>query len=77
MQLLPTLFENDVKEYGIQTYTMQETAASAFENDVKEYGIQTLIRGHQRKHMFENDVKEYGIQTQHYFSYLLNSLRMM
>ena len=34
-------FENDVKEYGIQTYIRTVHMWSMFENDVKEYGIQT------------------------------------
>ena len=34
-------FENDVKEYGIQTRSVKSTVPSSFENDVKEYGIQT------------------------------------
>ena len=35
------MFENDVKEYGIQTYYIIIIAEIKFENDVKEYGIQT------------------------------------
>ena len=34
-------FENDVKEYGIQTYMGNYIRGNSFENDVKEYGIQT------------------------------------
>ena len=34
-------FENDVKEYGIQTPCYNECKGYQFENDVKEYGIQT------------------------------------
>ena len=34
-------FENDVKEYGIQTLKNFGTSLNRFENDVKEYGIQT------------------------------------
>ena len=34
-------FENDVKEYGIQTYWIGASQMPWFENDVKEYGIQT------------------------------------
>ena len=36
-------FENDVKEYGIQTAASECTLHSRFENDVKEYGIQTSL----------------------------------
>ena len=35
------MFENDVKEYGIQTNEAQLNNDVLFENDVKEYGIQT------------------------------------
>ena len=34
-------FENDVKEYGIQTIRPVNSLSVSFENDVKEYGIQT------------------------------------
>ena len=34
-------FENDVKMYGIQTFTRYSIAVELFENDVKMYGIQT------------------------------------
>ena len=34
-------FENDVKEYGIQTIINYMIITTSFENDVKEYGIQT------------------------------------
>ncbi len=34
-------FENDVKEYGIQTKSFSLLQLILFENDVKEYGIQT------------------------------------
>ena len=34
-------FENDVKEYGIQTKEVFTLSTLQFENDVKEYGIQT------------------------------------
>ena len=34
-------FENDVKEYGIQTDNLTGSDFNSFENDVKEYGIQT------------------------------------
>jgi len=37
------MFENDVKEYGIQTMETSSHGASSFENDVKEYGIQTVV----------------------------------
>ena len=37
------LFENDVKEYGIQTFALKIKGNSMFENDVKEYGIQTPL----------------------------------
>ncbi len=60
----PPLFENDVKEYGIQTYTFRVTDTQMFENDVKEYGIQTTTSVLPSNSLFENDVKEYGIQTQ-------------
>ena len=36
-------FENDVKEYGIQTFGRWYIDGIWFENDVKEYGIQTII----------------------------------
>ena len=36
------LFENDVKEYGIQTMMIGQPQWIMFENDVKEYGIQTI-----------------------------------
>ena len=36
-------FENDVKEYGIQTHLEHINMLLKFENDVKEYGIQTII----------------------------------
>ena len=35
-------FENDVKEYGIQTTHAVININRMFENDVKEYGIQTV-----------------------------------
>ena len=35
------VFENDVKEYGIQTIINMKGGCAKFENDVKEYGIQT------------------------------------
>ncbi len=35
------VFENDVKEYGIQTLKVAVQFTDRFENDVKEYGIQT------------------------------------
>ena len=35
------MFENDVKEYGIQTNLLKSYNDELFENDVKEYGIQT------------------------------------
>ena len=35
------MFENDVKEYGIQTRLSLRVDGRQFENDVKEYGIQT------------------------------------
>ena len=38
-----TKFENDVKEYGIQTPSWSVDYVDPFENDVKEYGIQTGI----------------------------------
>ena len=38
---LTSWFENDVKEYGIQTAVFDYWNYSVFENDVKEYGIQT------------------------------------
>ena len=38
-------FENDVKIYGIQTFSDLTTAMRQFENDVKIYGIQTLELG--------------------------------
>ena len=56
-------FENDVKEYGIQTNLKAWVSDSMFENDVKEYGIQTLQSEIRQTARFENDVKEYGIQT--------------
>ena len=37
-------FENDVKEYGIQTLEDSMDDVTLFENDVKEYGIQTKIK---------------------------------
>ena len=43
MRDIPTQrFENDVKEYGIQTSSLFGISFLSFENDVKEYGIQTL-----------------------------------
>ena len=56
-------FENDVKEYGIQTIARQSVVLIRFENDVKEYGIQTHHPRTAYGWKFENDVKEYGIQT--------------
>ena len=56
-------FENDVKEYGIQTRTLPAAFTPMFENDVKEYGIQTAPLLTPPICLFENDVKEYGIQT--------------
>ena len=38
-----SLFENDVKMYGIQTRATSWSTASWFENDVKMYGIQTTV----------------------------------
>ena len=38
-------FENDVKEYGFQTFFPSVDDYVAFENDVKEYGFQTYFRG--------------------------------
>ena len=35
------MFENDVKMYGIQTFSNDNYIAGGFENDVKMYGIQT------------------------------------
>ena len=61
--IVKELFENDVKEYGIQTKIKRSYWAAGFENDVKEYGIQTGARSADGKRRFENDVKEYGIQT--------------
>ena len=40
---MSSLFENDVKEYGIQTYEHLNSIPLVFENDVKEYGIQTIV----------------------------------
>lgn len=40
-------FENDVKEYGIQTKKMIQKFLCAFENDVKEYSV---------KYKYINDV---------------------
>ena len=34
-------FENDVKMYGTQTYTVHLPVRPEFENDVKMYGTQT------------------------------------
>ena len=39
-------FENDVKEYGIQTLGLCVKWKVWFENDVKEYGIQTFLIDH-------------------------------
>ena len=39
--MISKLFENDVKEYGIQTTIVPIKPTIPFENDVKEYGIQT------------------------------------
>ena len=41
MGLIKGMFENDVKEYGIQTKVITMNSEEMFENDVKEYGIQT------------------------------------
>ena len=43
--ILAVGFENDVKEYGIQTFCFRIECKSKFENDVKEYGIQTRHDG--------------------------------
>ena len=59
-------FENDVKEYGIQTIIQSDKCILWFENDVKEYGIQTNMVVGNSDETFENDVKEYGIQTWHH-----------
>ena len=71
------MFENDVKEYGIQTEEMITILAVGFENDVKEYGIQTFCFRIECKSKFENDVKEYGIQTRHDGRTQQSGLRMM
>ena len=42
-------FENDVKEYGIQTPYPDSINTDWFENDVKEYGIQTNLQLDRRK----------------------------
>ncbi len=73
----PTEFENDVKEYGIQTLFLIVILTGLFENDVKEYGIQTEAVVFLIADLFENDVKEYGIQTQAQEIAAKTSLRMM
>ena len=70
-------FENDVKEYGIQTCHCRCPLILWFENDVKEYGIQTIINYMIITTSFENDVKEYGIQTIISCAALHIRLRMM
>ena len=57
-----TKFENDVKEYGIQTAIQAIVNQKAFENDVKEYGIQTKKMIQKFLCAFENDVKEYSVK---------------
>ena len=37
-----TLFENDVKTYGTETYGKKIQVLGTFENDVKTYGTETL-----------------------------------
>ena len=61
--IIPTVFENDVKMYGIQTPRFANVSTIPFENDVKMYGIQTFILSRIWFIKFENDVKMYGIQT--------------
>ena len=70
-------FENDVKEYGIQTVQGPQFHLGTFENDVKEYGIQTTMRMRKMTQQFENDVKEYGIQTENNSYLVMCGLRMM
>ena len=38
-----SLFENDVKMYGTQTYEVTYDFGDMFENDVKMYGTQTPV----------------------------------
>ena len=70
-------FENDVKMYGIQTYSSDVTGTALFENDVKMYGIQTNTMCNPCIVSFENDVKMYGIQTFLKWFEMIFSLRMM
>ena len=57
------VFENDVKMYGTQTFSISSLISCMFENDVKMYGTQTIPENHAQSPPFENDVKMYGTQT--------------
>lgn len=50
-------FENDVKMYGTQTFSISSLISCMFENDVKMYGAQTVLRSAVPLRSFENDVK--------------------
>ena len=56
-------FENDVKMYGTQTFSISSLISCMFENDVKMYGTQTRSDKKEPGGKFENDVKMYGTQT--------------
>ena len=56
-------FENDVKMYGTQTFSISSLISCMFENDVKMYGTQTSTSRGTPHFWFENDVKMYGTQT--------------
>ena len=57
------MFENDVKMYGTQTFSISSLISCMFENDVKMYGTQTRSDKKEPGGKFENDVKMYGTQT--------------
>ena len=57
------VFENDVKMYGTQTFSISSLISCMFENDVKMYGTQTRSDKKEPGGKFENDVKMYGTQT--------------
>ena len=58
------VFENDVKMYGTQTFSISSLISCMFENDVKMYGTQTTAKCSRSRQGFENDVKMYGTQTE-------------
>ena len=56
-------FENDVKQYGTQAFTVGKCVTNGFENDVKQYGTQASRFPTLPTNAFENDVKQYGTQA--------------